>query len=1199
MIANPAWIGANTALAYHTESKDNYYTQEGDLGVWQGKGAEALGFTGVITAKELENALWGKNKEGEQVIQARLDEKGDRKRAAMDLTFNVPKSVSVLYEIANATGNKEFAKKIVEIFNNSVSKSINEFEKIIQTRETEDGKGNTYFSNNIAVAKFTHSVARPVKNEDGNSYTVDPSLHTHAVVMNMTQAKNGEFRALETEEIYREYMKMGSIFRMDIAHELNKQLGLDIKVTNPKQAFFEVPLNSRDDNALLDEFSKRGERLNDEQVIEKLQKKYPNKPLNEIKQLAAYATREWKGEIDRGQIEADNLVRSEGLGFGEKEVTILMERAKENLDHKPIISHEFQFEKAKTLIKDAVEILGEEKSVFTKNDVLEIAGKIGFKETMDMDVIEEAFAQEKSIIKLNKTDNFLSTKEIINAERELIDSVEDTKKIKQKFLVRDAKEAVEEFSKQKQNETGFALTAGQAKAVIHILSNTNQVIGIQGDAGTGKTTALDALNKLKNDSTKLIGLSYTGKAANEIELKTAHASASLFEEAGIESFTISRFLNTNAGNTEKLSDFKDLKIIVDEASMLGTKDAKKLLDKAKEVGAQLIFMGDDKQFKAINAGDPFELLKKHAGMKTIDMKESIRQKDPVLRSVVKKLNAKKMEEGFDQLEKNNLIIENEDGMSALLKEYFKTTDEKLVVAGGADILKDNTILTNTNKVKDSFNDQIHKHFIDTKVVENANKFNVRKSANLRPIEQFFAESYKGATHIYVQKSTGDFAQGSELKIMRINEENDTLLLRDTEGNDKVVDLHKYGRHLQAYKEEEISFGEGERILFTRNQKRGLNVNNGEMGTVRKIDENGNVTIKIDGKKEIDFNISDYNYLDYGYAITTMKSQGLSADNVLAYMDSKSQNSNSFYVAVTRAINSLKIYTNSKEDLRDRVKIEDVKLNATTYLEQIQEVKETRLRSYKETSQKRTTKKEKALIKARALVSKYYLDVNLEKFSEEELKDFVENKGKLLDTTFPKSNRASFLINLDITKLSKGQKNMLGTELASVFNQEKNLSKLVSLWSKMDKIYPLSSKTTGAILDKFSSALGIAEKDKGKEFEAIKNKGFTMLLKGKNDEEAIDFSFLVSKYETLKNTEKTQKELVDTIIKKLENNDFKGASEALQSNKKLFSEKELCQINDKILKVSPKAEKTINVRENEQKNMNRTKGKKDEFKNRER
>jgi len=281
MIATPTWINANSAMEYHTESKDNYYQKEGDLGQWQGKGAEAIGFSGVVTENELKKALWGKDVEGNQVVGARLDKDGDRKRSGLDLTFNALKSVSLAMELSSSMGNKELSKAIIAAHEKAAEKGIENFERLIQTRETIDGNTSKYRSGNIAVAKFTHSVARPVTDETGKT-TVDPSLHTHAVVMNMTQVKDGSFKAIETGDIFKEYVKVGAQYRMELASNL-KELGFDTRVTNQNQAFFEIDLKTNDDDKLLDEFSKRSQQLNEKELIAELKNKYPNKNSSEIK----------------------------------------------------------------------------------------------------------------------------------------------------------------------------------------------------------------------------------------------------------------------------------------------------------------------------------------------------------------------------------------------------------------------------------------------------------------------------------------------------------------------------------------------------------------------------------------------------------------------------------------------------------------------------------------------------------------------------------------------------------------------------------------------------------------------------------------------------------------------------------------------------------------------------------------------------
>ena len=438
MIATPTWINANSAMQYHIESKDNYYQKEGDLGEWQGKGAQALGFSGTVTEDELKKALWGKDAQGNQVVNVRLDKNKDRKRAALDLTFNAPKSVSVAMELANATGNKELSQAIIKAHERAVSKGIDKFERLIQTRETIEGKTDKYRSQNIAVAKFTHTVARPVKNEKTGEVTVDPSLHTHAVVMNMTKAKDGTFKAIETGDIFREYIKVGAQYRMELANEL-KEMGFDIRITNQAQAFFEIDLKTKDDDKLLEEFSKRSEQLNEEELIKDLRKKYPNKSNAEIKQMAAYHSREWKGEINKEVIAKQNLKRAEAFGFDKDK------HLKPDTKQTNNLTFSEKIEKAEGYINNATYALSEEKSAFSRNDIITMSSKMAMQESISPSVIESILdsGSNKELIALG--DDYFTTKEILNAEHTLIESVRDSKSknIKQHFLKKEARELVE------------------------------------------------------------------------------------------------------------------------------------------------------------------------------------------------------------------------------------------------------------------------------------------------------------------------------------------------------------------------------------------------------------------------------------------------------------------------------------------------------------------------------------------------------------------------------------------------------------------------------------------------------------------------------------------------------------------------------------------------------------------------------------
>ena len=925
MISVPTWINANSALSYHTEAQDNYYQKEGDLGTWQGKGAQKLGFEGAITKEDLKNALFGKDKEGNQVLQVKTDEKGDRIRAGLDLTFSAPKSLSIAYEAAQAYGDKEKAKALREAHEKAVAKILDKIEdKFTQTRVTAEGKTKRVDTDNLAIAKFTHETARPVKSEEG--VRVDPSLHTHAVLMNMTETNDEKWRALEAKILFENgnYIKLGMNYRNELAANL-KELGYDIRVTDVQKGFFEL---KHIDDKLIEEFSKRSEQLGS--LIDELKEKYPNKSDMEIKQMAAWKSREWKGKLDREEILENNRLRIESLGFSKEDILPNKINDKDKL---PTIDDKQTIEKTQAALNNALTALSDQESVFDVEKIIETAGKFGLKDGIRIDDIQNEIKSNKNAV--NLTENYYTTKEIIKAEKELIKDVKNHKDtLKPVYETKkEAKELIKEYSKNKKEQTGYALTTGQQKAAAHILSSKDLVIGIQGDAGTGKTTMLKAVNELSKD-TKLIGLSYTGKAASEIQKATASKEA--FKQAGIQSETIARFLRrVDKLDEHELREFAYSKLIVDEASMLGTKDTKRLIDFAKRAKAQIVLMGDVKQLKAINAGSPFELLQKN-GLKTVVMSEVLRQKDKTLKKAVKSLNNYDSNKAFNILDKNGLIKESENSIDDVKEEFFKHNDKENTQAliSAKESYKDSIILTNTNKMKDELNSAIRKELEERgEIGKDSYKITTKESTRLKPSETYLSESYESGNSIFIQKSIdSDLKAGSEFKIVNVDNDNNSITLSNGK-IEKEISLSDYGSHLQQYREVEREFAKGDKIVFTKNDKR-LGVNNGETAIIKAIDDKtGMLHLDKDGQ-ELSFSVNDYRYIDYGYAITTHKSQGQTAKNVVAYMDSKTQNFNSFYVTVTRATDNLKIFTDDKEELKKFIEIEQEKLNAIEAVENL-------------------------------------------------------------------------------------------------------------------------------------------------------------------------------------------------------------------------------------------------------------------------
>lgn len=108
-------------------------------------------------------------------------------------------------------------------------------------------------------------------------------------------------------------------------------------------------------------------------------------------------------------------------------------------------------------------------------------------------------------------------------------------------------------------------------------------------------------------------------------------------------------------------------------------------------------------------------------------------------------------------------------------------------------------------------------------------------------------------------------------------------------------------------DKELKIAVGERLLFRQNDK-ALGVRNGDLGSVQAIKKN-EFQIKLDSGELLTIP-STYNKMDYGYALTVHKSQGMTVKHSKVLIDSKYWDRHLSFVAMTRHKDSLKIYTDS-------------------------------------------------------------------------------------------------------------------------------------------------------------------------------------------------------------------------------------------------------------------------------------------------
>ncbi len=423
------------------------------------------------------------------------------------------------------------------------------------------------------------------------------------------------------------------------------------------------------------------------------------------------------------------------------------------------------------------------------------------------------------------------------------------------------------------------LNAGQRQAIGLAATTADRVIAWQGVAGAGKTSALAELKQLAN--------------LNEVEVKgfapSAEAAKVLSDELGIEAQTVARKLCSR----EELPS-KDELWIVDEAGLLSADDALALLSRAKKENARVLLVGDTRQLSSVAAGNPFRSLQA-AGMATARLTVSLRQKDPNLKAAVDALADGEIDRGFALLEQNNSIVTvaKDEIAIKIAAEYLALSPAQraktLIVSGTNDKRREiTTAIREGLRASGSIGPDIPtRQLVDYKFtkVENCYAHNYSVGDIVVPIHNY-NQLVKGQSYVVADK------------------EADCLVLRSPDGERLVTDLNFDKAH---YREESIGVAVGDRLRWSKNDAQLQRRNGQEFEIESTVEHLANLKYR-DGRTEA---------IDLAIATTIYGSQGKTSDLVLVAADGV-QNSESFYVAASRAKSELKIFTDSPDNLRSMV-----------------------------------------------------------------------------------------------------------------------------------------------------------------------------------------------------------------------------------------------------------------------------------------
>jgi conjugative relaxase-like TrwC/TraI family protein len=868
-------ISSGQAQAYHKEefanAKENYYTEgERVRGEWQGQLAERWGLTGAVKEEQFARLSEGQHPStGEQLVRHQTareyeNERGKmvqsmEHRAGWDATFSAPKSVS----LTALVGGDD---RIREAHRESVTVALNEMERYVQGRIGGNAPAET--TGAWAVAKFEHDSSRPV---DGYAA---PQLHTHAVVFNVTETADGNTRALQPQELYKTQQYATAVYRSELAARL-QGMGYEIECGEHGQP--EIKGYSRE---YLEASSPRRQ-----QIVEHMEERGATGA--GAAQIAAHQTRDAKQPLSHEEVRERHQQMANV--HGQQPQRVIEEAAQRpGVELRPEASrtaaHEgMSYARERGMEREAV---ADERSLM--RDALKHT--MGETRLPEIKAEFEKRVESRELIDVPRREGLagraFTTGEMQGYERDLIDRM----KIGQgnRDVLADGNVRTQTM------EQHPHLSLSQRSAVDTVLTSRDQMMALEGVAGAGKTTSLVAVREAAvSAGYEVGGLAPTSRAAQKLG------------EAGMETQTLQRHL----AKGEQPEDGQKRLYVVDESSMASTKQMHTFVERLKE-NDRVLFVGDTRQHEAVEAGRPYAQLQE-AGLRTAHLDEIIRQKDPALKEVVEQLARGDVKEAIGNLNQQGRVHEigdRSERISEIAREYVRQPENTLVVSPD-------------NESRREINSHIHRAMQSSGQVSN-DEHRVHllyARQDITGADRQHAQNYEQGDVIRYSKGSKPLSieAGEYARVAATDRESNTVTVTRKSGEELSYDPRRL-QGVTVYRDTERTFAEGDRVQMTapyHEQK----LANRELGTVDKIDGDGNLKLRMDSGREVEFNVKQHPHLDYGYAVTSHSSQGQTADRVLIHVDSSQAhgellNSRMAYVSVSRAQYDVQMYTNDAKTL---------------------------------------------------------------------------------------------------------------------------------------------------------------------------------------------------------------------------------------------------------------------------------------------
>jgi conjugative relaxase-like TrwC/TraI family protein len=831
----------------------DYYSQgQETVGEWGGKLADQLGLSGKVTKEAFDRMVDNQHPATGKALTPRNK---DNRRVGYDFTVSVPKSASIL----RAFASEGLARELDAVRDRAISGMMAEVEPDMQTRVRKDDAAFDRTTGNMAWAAFHHTTSRPVKGK-----APDMHEHTHLLVFNATmdseenRIKAGQFGNLKRDGEY-----YAAVFDSLYAREL-ETLGFVIdRQGGKKWEIAGIPAS------MVDKFKKRTDEVEDEAarrgIIDAVRKaelgaKTRSKKQKEL--TPADLRIAWDAQLtdaERGALAA--VYRREAEGG-------------------PAVT-------PAEAAAYAIAHVSEKLSVFPKRELKRVALFYGLGSVTPEQIAAEL--PRHGVITSEIDGRLMATTEKLQREEDYI--------VGQAAGGRGSVAPVgvaDGLTRTMAN--GKPLNDGQWDATCGLLNSENRVDLVEGPAGAGKSSLLGKFDE---------GMKLAGEHVSYFA--TTAAAVKVLQDDGFNDAKTVAHLLVN----EKLqAAIRGSRVVVDETSMLGHKDAVRLFKLAEQLDLRITFVGDPMQHGAVARGALMHVLKAYGGIKPFKLTEILRQENPQYRAAAKLLSEGKTVEGFDAIDAMGRIEEvadSEDRYRRMAVDYRQALDELKNVPENNRVL----VVSPTHAEAKNITAAIRSELRDAgKLGTKDREFTRLVQIDASEAERTQASTYQEGDVIQFHQNAKGFTKGERLTV-----------------TDPAAVPLEHAARFSLYRPEAIALTERDRIRFTGNVPTIDGEHTLKNGMVRTIAGFTAKGIKLDNGWVIP---NDAGHFRHGFVETSFGAQGRTVHRVILGMPVAAMgamNMQQLYVSASRAKESIRLYTDDKAEIREAVKRSSLKLAA--------------------------------------------------------------------------------------------------------------------------------------------------------------------------------------------------------------------------------------------------------------------------------